>query len=149
MILWHNKEVKQPKKVPKISDFVDTDSDTKDDEEKEPVAKRMKTLTKKASKSTKPANTDLEDSDDYKEGKKPVVKKAPKSPGLVEINPENSEDSDTKYTLRAIGINNSLEVGKNEQEPILKKGIYRGKKYHMLQNLILTGKHRQENKRGN
>ena len=35
-------------------------------------------------------------------------------------------------------IDKFLEVGKNEEEPVLKKGIYRGKKYHMLQNLIPT-----------
>ena len=69
-----------------------------------------------------------------------MVKKAPKSLELVETDPEDSGDSDTEDILRAMGfpIDKSLEVVKNEEEPVLKKGIYRGKVYHMLQNLIQT-----------
>ena len=102
------------------------------------MEKRIQKLTKKASKFPKLANTDPEDSDDDDDNdddddddkKEPVVKKAPDSPGLVETDRENSGDSDTEDTLRATGfpVDKSLEVGKNEEEPIFKRGINRSKK---------------------
>ena len=48
----------------------------------------------------------------------------------VETGPENSGDSDTEDTLRAMGfpIDKSLEVGKNEEGLVFRKEIYRGKK---------------------
>ena len=120
---------RQPPKASKSPEFVETESDDSDDEEEEqePVVKRIQKLTKKASKSAKLANTDREDSDDDKEEKESVFKTVPKFSWLVEIDPENSRDSDTEDTLRAMGnpIDKSLEVGKNEEEPVLKKGIYR------------------------
>ena len=87
-------------------------------------------MTKKAPKSPRLTDTDPEDSDDDDEEKEPVVKKVSKSLGLVETGPKNSGDSDTKDTLMALGfpIDKSLEIGKKEEEPVLKKGIYRGKK---------------------
>ena len=87
-------------------------------------------MTKKAPKSLMLTDTDPEDSNDDDEEKEPVVKKVSKSLGLVETGPKNSGDSDTEDTLMALGfpIDKSLEIGKNEEEPVLKKGIYRGKK---------------------
>ena len=56
------------------------------------------------------------------------MKKAPKSPGIVETDPESTGDSEMEDTLRAISfpIDKSLDVGKNEEEPVLKKGTYTG-----------------------
>ena len=53
------------------------------------------------------------------------MKKAPKSPRLVETDPKNSGDSDIENNLRAMDfpIDKSLEVGKHKEEPVLKKGI--------------------------
>ena len=67
------------------------------------------------------------------------MKKVSKSLGDVETGPGESEDSDTEDTLRAMGflINKSLELGKNGEGLVFRKGIYRGKKY-MLQHLIPT-----------
>ena len=58
------------------------------------------------------------------------MKKLSKSLGLVETGPENSGDPETKDILSTtfFPIDKSLEVGKNEEEPVLKKGIYRAKK---------------------
>ena len=107
----------------------------------ESVVKRIHKLTKKAPKSPRLTNTDLEDSDDDDEEKEPVVKKVSKFLGLAETSSESSGDPDTKDNPRAMGfpINKSLEAGKNEEEPVhKKKGFAEVKKYHMLQNLILT-----------
>ena len=59
-----------------------------------------------------------------------MIKKASKFPELAKAEPEDAGDSDIENTLRAMGfpIDKSLEVGKNKEEPVLKKGIYRGKK---------------------
>ena len=63
-----------------------------------------------------------------------LTKKTPKVPGLrdtylrdVETGPEDSEDSGTKDNLRAMGfpIDKSLELDKNEERLVLRKGIYR------------------------
>ena len=56
--------------------------------------------------------------------------KVPKSPKLAIKDPEDSGDSDIEDTLRDMGfpIDKSLEASKNEEEPVLKKGICRGKK---------------------
>ena len=88
------------------------------------MIKRIQTLPKKAPESPKVADTDSGDDDEEEE---PVMKKAPKSSELVKADPEDTGDSDT---LRAMcfRINKSLETDKNEEEPILKKGIYRDKK---------------------
>ena len=50
--------------------------------------------------------------------------------------PEDSGNSDTEDTIRAMGfpIDKSLEVGKNEKELVLRKGIYRGKKVLYVAN---------------
>ena len=104
------------------------------------MVKRIKKLTKKTPKSPRFTDTYPGDSDDDDEEKKPVVKKVSKSQGDVETGPRESEDSDTEDTLRAMGFLNdkSLELGKNGEGLVFKKGIYRGKKYHMLQHLIRT-----------
>ena len=59
-------------------------------------------------------------------------KKTPKSAGPVQTDPED--------VLRAMGFSTdkSLEVDKSEKGTVLRKEIYRGKKYHMSQNLIPT-----------
>ena len=129
---------RHPQKAPKSPEFVKKESDDSEDdaEERKPMVKRIQILLKKAPKSPEPVKTESDDSDDDEE-EEPKMKKAPKSPGLVETDPE---DSDTEDTLKTIGfpVNKFLEVGKNEEKPALKKGIYRGKKYHMLQNLVPT-----------
>ena len=58
-----------------------------------------------------------------------MVKNVPKSLGLVKADSKESEDSDTENTLRAMSfpINKSLEVGKNEEEPVLKNGYTEAK----------------------
>ena len=58
------------------------------------------------------------------------MKKVSKFLGDVETCPQDSEDSGTEDTLRVMGfpIDKSLEVGKNEEGLVFKKGIYRGKK---------------------
>ena len=106
---------RQPQKAPNSPEFVETESDDSDDddddddEERKPMIKRILTLPRKA----------------------------PKSPKLVKADPEDSGDSDTEDTLRAMGfpIDKFLEVGKNEEEPVLKKGIYRGKQISYVAKL--------------
>ena len=78
------------------------------------MAKRIQTLSRKVRKSPKPAATDPEDSQNDDEEEVPVVKNVPKSSGLVEADPEDSGES--------------FEVGKNEEEPVLRKVIYTGKR---------------------
>ena len=79
------------------------------------VVKRIQRQPQKATKPQSLSKQNPDDSDDDDE-----EQEDPKDPG----------DSDTEDALRAMGfpIEKSLEVGKNEEEPVLKKGIYRGKK---------------------
>ena len=124
------KKQRQPQKVPKSPEFVEAESDNSDDngEEEEPMVKRIHKLTKKAPKP--PRFTDINPDDYDEEEKEPVVKKLSKSLGLVKTGSENSGDPETEDTLRTtfFPIDKSFEVGKNEEEPVLNKGIYRAKK---------------------
>ena len=69
---------KQPQRLLESPEFVDTDSDTEDEEEQGPAVKQPQ----KVSKSPEFVDTDSDTED--KEEQEPEVKKAPKSPGLVE-----------------------------------------------------------------
>ena len=52
----------------------------------------------------------------------------PKSPEFVDTGP--GKDDNTEDTLKAMGfpIDKSFEIGKNKEELVLRRGIYRGKK---------------------
>ena len=109
------------------------------------MVKRIQTLPKKTPKSPEPLKMESDDSDDDDDDddddeEKPAVKNVPKSPVLVETNPENSGDTGTEDTLRVMGfsIDKYLEVVKNEEEPVFKKMIYRGQKISYVLNLIPT-----------
>ena len=71
-------------------------------------------------------DSDVDDDD----AEKPAVKNVPKSPVLVETNPEDSGDTGTEDTLRVMGfsIDKYLEVVKNEEEPENAEA----RKYHMF-----------------
>ena len=116
--------VKQAKRAPKPPEFIDTNSDTKD--EKEPAVKQRN----KVPKFSEFVATDSDTEDE--EEQEPAVKqpkKGPKSPGPVRMESDVSENSDTEDNLRALAfpIDKSLEVSKNEEKLVLRKRIYRGK----------------------
>ena len=143
--------VKQPKEAPKVPEFVDTDSDTND--EQEPVVKQATRAPKppefidtnsdtkdakepavkqrnKVPKFSKFVATDSDTEDE--EEQEPAVKqpkKGSKTPEPVRMKSNVSRNSDTEDNLRALAfpIGKSLEVGKNEEKLILRKRIYRGK----------------------
>ena len=133
-------------------------------EEKEtekPVVKKVQTQLKKPPKSTEFVEAGSEDSNDEKQEsvKKvkptdPAKKEALKSPEVLKMDSQASGDADVEDTLMpmSFSINRSLEVSK-EGDSVLKNGIYKGHKNHMLQNLILKKCYdhqcRQTNKRGN
>ena len=121
------KTKRQLQKTPKSPEFLETESGDSDNngEEEVPVIKRVHKLTKKAPSSPRLTDTGSEHSDDHDDEKEPVVKKVSKSLGLVETSPDNSGDSGTENNLKDMGfpIDNSLEVGKNEEEQVLKKVV--------------------------
>ena len=69
---------KQPERLLEPPGFIDTDSDTEDEEEQEPVVKQPQKVLKS------PDFVDTDSDTEDKEEQEPEVKKAPKSPGLVE-----------------------------------------------------------------
>ena len=79
----------------------------------------------------------------------------PKSSEFVDTGPRHAGDSDTEDTLRAMSfsIDKLLEAGKNKEELVIRKGIYRSKKLSYVAKLYTSYpyrvfKERQENKRG-
>ena len=116
--------VKQAKRAPKPPEFIDTNSDTKD--EKEPAVKRRNKVPKFSEFVA--TNSDTEDEEEQEPAVK-QPKKGPKSPGPVRMESDVSGNSDTEDNLRALvfPIDKSLEVGKNEEKLVLRKRIYRGK----------------------
>ena len=126
------KTQRQAHKAPKSSEFVETESDDSDNnsEEEDPVVKIIYKLTIKVLKPPRFTDTGSECSDNDDEEKEHAVKKVSKFLGDVETGSEDSGDSETKDSLRAMGfpIDKSLELGKIEEGLVFKKGIYRGKK---------------------
>ena len=75
------------------------------------------------------------------------------SPQFVDTDSDDSDDEEEKNTKvsrvcsnrpsgcpkgHGFSTDKSLEVDKSEKGTVLRKEIYRGKKYHMSQNLIPT-----------
>ena len=86
------------KKVPKIPEFANTDSDDTDDEQG-PTAKQPK----KAPKTPKFVDTDSENSDDEKESVVKQPQKASKTPKFVDTSPgtENEQEPTIKQPQKA------------------------------------------------
>ena len=108
---------KQPKKVPKTPELVDTDSNDSDDEQ-EPVVEQ----SKKVPKTPELVDTDSDDSDDEQE---PVVeqpKKVPKTPELVDTDSDDEQEPVVEQLQKASKTPEFVDTDTDdEQERRLKK----------------------------